>query len=143
MKNLILTILIAVAFNSKAKTDTITNWQVEYNKIEFAKFNEFSKDKILRINLGKIKPQDSLTIKYFRDTPCPVCNTEIYLVDEKGNHIVKGTGKNTFEPVTISLLEIKQFIIDNKGLKPQVFFLEIDTEGKETDRQMLFEIETS
>lgn len=88
------------------KADTIDYWHVYYNKTKIKEFNQFNGSALLVLKKAAIKKGDSLTIRYFRDTPCFDCMTSLAAEDAKHHIIVNGHGKGTGNPVSFSLADL-------------------------------------
>ena len=82
MKTIYFLILILLVSNI-CKADTIDYWHVYYNKTKIKEFNQISRGKTLVFKIANIKKKDSITVKYFRDTPCFDCVTSLTAEDEK------------------------------------------------------------
>ncbi len=96
---LILTFFAFTAICFMAKADTIDFWHVYYNNAKILSYNILLKT----INIHKT---DSITVKYFRDTPCEDCKTSIFVEDKNHNIVVQRCGKGTSNPITIYIYDI-------------------------------------
>lgn len=105
MKTLFILLVLNLGFGQLVKADTISYWHVYCNDIKIKEFNQYSKGSIV-LKKSEIKPTDSLTIKYFRDTPSFDCQTILAITNQKEIVIVADFGKGTFCPLTISLSKI-------------------------------------
>lgn len=106
---IILTILFSIfVFFSTVKADTIDYWHVFYNETKIKEYIQYSKGEIV-FNIKDIKKTDTLTVKYFCDTPCHECETQVTI--ESGSHfeITKGIGSGAFNPIKISAYELLQY----------------------------------
>ena len=74
MTRILVILITTIGLFNSAKADTIDYWHVYYNKIKIKEYNQYSKGEIV-LKIKDIKKSDSLTIKYFRDTPCDDCLT--------------------------------------------------------------------
>ena len=122
MKRILIILITTIGLFNVANADTISYWHVYYNDIRIKEFNDFSKAEIV-LNVRDIKPNDSLTIMYFRDTPCQDCATEILI---KNGHIIitKGKGEGTFHPIKISVFDLLQYHLKVKKGIYDVFYCE-------------------
>lgn len=78
MKQL-LTLLFALS-TSLAWSDTIDYWHVSYNDSVIARYNEFSKDLVLRLSVDQIRETDSLRIHMGSCVDCPMCTYDLHVV---------------------------------------------------------------
>ena len=141
MKNALLIFLTVLGLSQMTKADTIDFWHVYYNKAKIREFNQYSTREII-LKLNKIKSGDSITVRYFRDTPCSYCST--YLTVESGKHhvILTSKGKGTYNPISFSLkdliayrmssgknyFDIFYFERENKSLSNKIFIFRIKLE---------------
>ena len=124
-----------IAFLNTARADTIDFWHVYYNKIKLGEYGQNTKGAIA-LKIKNIKKSDSLTIKYFRDTPCIDCETIIAVEDKKRTLITKGKGRGTLNPLKISVYKLlKYYLQGNKGVY-DVYYQE-----EQSKRLLLFTIE--
>lgn len=102
-KYLLLLVLLTCCITSKA--DTISYWHMDYNRLPLATYNETQPvaQRLVTLQYAQIKPNDFLTIHYFRDTPCSDC-LETYTIK---NADAKTLGtihtKNTFDPMLLPM----------------------------------------
>lgn len=89
----------------EAKADTIDFWHVYYHDIKINEYNQYSKGEITII-AKDIKKTDSITIIYFRDTPCSDCKTNVTVENKSHFIITKGIGFGTANPIKISVFEL-------------------------------------
>jgi hypothetical protein len=80
MKALFLTLFLFLNMAVQAKhshisADTIDVWHVFYNKIKVKEYNGHNMHEILVFKTINIR--DSITVAYFRDTPCYFCKDSI------------------------------------------------------------------
>ena len=115
-------------FNA-VKADTIDYWHVYYNKVKLKEFNQFNSKEPILLNVRDIK-SDTLTVKYFRDTPCFDCTTFLSVEDTKHQNILTSEGKGTFNPVSFSVKVLIQFK-ENSGQELfEVYYFEDDRTSK-------------
>lgn len=79
---------------------------------------------------------DSLTIRYFRDTPCWDCATTVTIENDKHSVGVRDQGKGTLDPVKISVYDLLQYHLKAQKDMYVVFYYEGIPRSK-TDRQLL------
>ena len=123
---------------SSAKADTINYWHVYYNKIKIKEYNQYSKGEIV-LKIKDIKKTDSLTIKYFRDTPCENCETQVAIENRKHFVITKGKGLGTFNPIKISVDDLLQYHLKADKEVYEVFYHDGQIKGR-TPRVLIFRI---
>lgn len=137
MKTLLITSSFFLWFCPKICADTIDYWHVYYNDVKIHEFNVLSKGKVV-LKSSKIKSSDSLTIKYFNDTPCRSCETYLSFENTNTKALVSTKGIGTFNPVKISLIELQQHF-KTEGLKTcNVYYVE-KREGKK-NRRFIFQL---
>ncbi len=138
MERIFIIIITTIGLISSAKADTIDFWHVYYNKTKIKEFNQYSKEEIV-LKIKDIQRTDSLTVKYFRDTPCDKCETKVTI--ENGKHFVvtEGKDKGTFNPVTISLYDLLQYHLKAAKEVYEVFYQEEEIINR-TQRQLIFRI---
>ena len=105
MAKLLLLLISTIGFFYIAKADTIDYWHVYYNNTKIKEYNQYSKGEIV-LKVKNIKKTDSLTILFFRDTPCSDCKTEVNVENESHFVITKGKGYGTFNPIKISVFDL-------------------------------------
>lgn len=120
------------------KADTIDVWNVSYNHRVPVHFNGYSNGEIV-VNIDSIKPGDSITVRYYRDTPCHDCATFLYVENEKHFVFFSSSQRGTGTPISFSVEQL--LAIRNEGyLRP---FLVFYSEGKlerRSDKSLLFRI---
>ena len=82
MKNIFFILLTIFGIAQIAKADTIDFWHVYYNQTKIREFNQYGTHEII-LKLDSLKSGDSITVKYFRDTPCFDCATYLTVENEK------------------------------------------------------------
>ena len=102
MKNILFILLAAFGIAQTAKGDTTDFWHVYYNQ---TKIQEFGQGGYYEITLKRdsIKNGDTITVKYFRDTPCSICPTFLTVENDKHEIFVVSSGKGTLNPVSFSV----------------------------------------
>ena len=128
--------LLFSIFTSKA--DTIDVWNVSYNQSVPLHFNGYSNGEIV-VKIDSIKPGDSITVRYYRDTPCHDCATFLHVENEKHFVFFSSSQRGTGTPISFSVEQI--LAIRNEGyIRP---FLVFYSEGKlerRSDKIRLFRI---
>ena len=102
MKKLLFLLIIMYAFANVSKADTIDFWHIYYNNVEIKEGNEYSKF-VLKLNIDKIKNTDSLSFRYYHDSPCFDCATNLIVEDKHQQLIIKARGEGNFNPITFKL----------------------------------------
>lgn len=105
MTRILIILISTIGLISSAKSDTIDYWLVYYNKVKIKEYNQYSKGEII-LKIKDIKKTDSLTIKYFRDTPCDDCLTNLTIESDDNFVITKGQGTGTFNPINVSVFDL-------------------------------------
>jgi len=124
-----------IGFFGNVKADTVDYWHIYYNKTKIKEFNLYSKGEIT-LRSKDIKRTDSLTIIYFRDTPCSDCATEVIIETGSNFVITKGEGIGTFNPIKISVFDL---LLKAERELNFAFFQEKQGASK-TQRVLLFKI---
>jgi hypothetical protein len=95
--NKLLAIFLLFSGASVAKADTIDYWHIHYNGLEAAVFHQY---KHPELNLARmdVSANDSISLRYFRDTPCEDCETRLVLQTGDSTMIL-GRGRGTYQPV--------------------------------------------
>ncbi len=116
MKALFLIAISILYFSLSAKSDTIDYWHIYYNGVKIGEWNR-SKIHQIDLKLRKIQKKDSITVKYFRDTPCFNCETILDIEDDEGIQVLKATGKGTLDPIKFAIKDISRNTKRRKYLK--------------------------
>jgi hypothetical protein len=138
MTRIPITFISIFSFFSTAKADTIDFWHIYYNNIKIQAYNQFSKG-VINIKIKDIKETDTLTIKYFNDTPCSVCEAQITIENEGHSEITKGNGLGGFNPIKISVYELLQYHLKHENEHYEVFYQERQSKNP-TQRVLIFSI---
>ena len=121
MKTLSLITVFIMSFSLSAKSDTIDFWHIYYNGVKIKECNQLAINEIA-LKLKKIKREDSIIVKYFRDTPCFNCKSILDIEDDKGILILKATGNGTLSPIKFAIKDILRNSKRRKRIK--VFYRE-------------------
>jgi hypothetical protein len=138
MKKLFFLLLLFSGMSQSAKADTIDFWHVYKNGIKVKEFNSFGKNELV-ISQQLIQKGDTLTVRYFRDTPCSDCPTTLTVEDEKHRIITSASGKGTFNPVSFPLRDVLAFSTATGKKTFEVFYKEGDANSR-WDKTLLFAI---
>ena len=105
MKKLLFLSLL-FSFSLSAKADTIDYWHIHYNGHEAAVFHQY---KHPELNLARmdVAANDSISLRYFRDTPCEDCETRLVL-QVGDSSVILGRGRGTFQPVHFKVNQLLQ-----------------------------------
>ncbi|MCU0390451.1 MAG: hypothetical protein MUE81_05000 [Thermoflexibacter sp.] len=122
--NLYQKIPVSAKFLNTTQIDTIDFWHVYYNKIKIEAYNLNSEKSAITLKIKDIKKTDSLIVKYFKDTPCSKCKTQVTVQDKKHSLIAKGSNKGTFSPLKISVYDLLQYHLKAKEDIYEVFYVE-------------------
>lgn len=124
---ILLVALIILGFTCTLRADTISFWHVYYNKTKIRDYNMFSESPVIHFRMDSIRANDSLTVRYFDDTPCR-CMVTLMIQDDNGKNVVLKNVKGTGTPITFSLYNL----IGDGRLNDQyytVYFIEGDLTG--------------
>lgn len=138
MKKLFFLLLLFAGMSQSAKADTIDFWHVYKNGIKVKEFNGFGKNELV-IDLRLVQNNDSVTVRYFRDTPCSDCPSTVTVEDEKHRIITSGSGKGTFKPVSFPLRDVLAFSKATGKKTFEVYYKEGDANSR-WDKTLLFTI---
>lgn len=108
MKIFVIFFLAIVALFESARSDTIDYWHVFYNKKVIKEYNEYNLKEI-SIKIDSIKITDTITIRYYRDTPCPDCKAYISIENESGAKIRTKESIGISNPLSFNVFELLQF----------------------------------
>jgi len=119
MKKNLLIFVITLIFTQTGKCDTIDFWHVFYNKKMIGDFDQYPERRMegkhigneIVINTKIVKNNDSIKVKYFRDTPCDECSTSLMIENENHDRVLVSKGRGTFNPVSFS---VKDLIVEKK-----------------------------
>lgn len=113
MKTIFLVGFILLNTHSKAGllyalADTIDFWHVFYNGKLIKQYIGYNAGDTLKIKSDHINTADSITVKYFRDTPCDECKAYLLIENSVGTKAYVAQGSQTFVPLTLSLKDIRE-----------------------------------
>ncbi len=121
-----------------SKADTIDVWHVYYNQRLIQDFNAYSANEIV-LKMDSIQPGDSITVRYFRDTPCHDCTTFLAIENEKHLVFFGNSNRGTGKPISISVDQL--IAIRNKGyIRPFLVFYHEGKLERRSDKILLFRI---
>jgi hypothetical protein len=137
MFKIITFLFLSSIYSVISKADTISFWHVYYNQTKI-EMNQFSSD-LVTIKINEIKKTDTITVKYFRDTPDMDCVARV--VVESQNHLIVSGGKNfgTSSPINFSVFDILKYYQISKDQNYLVYYYE-GIISKPSDRTLLFKI---
>jgi hypothetical protein len=124
MKYTFLVFLTVLGLSQMTKADTIAYWHVYYNKTKIREFNIYCTHEII-LKLDRIKSGDSITVKYFRDTPCSECSTFLAVDYENHYKILTRRGKGTFNPISFSLKDLIKYKKSSNKKYFDIFYFEV------------------
>ena len=134
----ILVITALIYLPSLSKADTIDVWHVFYNQRLIQDFNAYSANEIV-LKMDSIQPGDSITVRYFRDTPCYDCATFLAIENEKHYVFFEHSSRGTGTPISISVDQL--LAIRNKGyIRPFLVFYHEGKLERRSDKILLFRI---
>jgi len=138
MTKILIILISTFGLFSSTKADTIDYWHVYYNKIKIKEFNQNSKGEIV-LKIKDIKKTDTLTVRYFRDTPCSDCETQVSIENVRNFVITKGKGLGTFNPIKISIYDLLKYHLKADKEVYKVFYHEGQITSR-THRVLIFKI---
>lgn len=132
---LIFVILIYIPFS---KADTVDVWNVYYNQHLIQNFNGFTANEIV-LKMDSIQPGDSITLRYYRDTPCHDCATFLVIENEKHYVFFERSNRGTGTPISFSVDQL--LAIRNNGyIRPFLVFYHEGKLERRSDKILLFRI---
>ena len=134
----LLLILFLIFFSFQAKADTIAFCHVYYNSIKILDINFFQPNELV-LKLDSIQSSDSITIRYFTDTPCFDCPTKLIIENEKHLPFFSSENVGTSSPLTFSVQQLVELREKGYEQRFELFY----TEGipvSRTDRQFILRI---
>ena len=117
-KSFWLLIVISFTFLFQAAADTTDFYHILYNK---DLLKAYPGDTVpISIIRTDIKDSDSLTIKYWSDTPCKSCKFYLVVIDQKKNYVKVVSAIGQSAPLSISVKDIFDWsaneLVDNFDL---------------------------
>jgi len=110
--------------------DTIDYWHVYYNGVMISDFSQLGTTRIIILKMDSIRTTDSITVKYFRDTPCFYYSTSLMAKDEKDLTVLTNTDKGTFTPISFYLKDLIEYKKKNQNDIFEIFYFEENRAGK-------------
>lgn len=135
MTRIITGLFFIICFHSIGYCDTITNWQVYHNNRLLANFNIMNVKNEIVFKKQNFKKGDSITVNYFRDTPCFDCLSFLTVEDGKHHIVTYWKGNGTFTPKTFSLDKLME---SGKGYF-EIYYHDGEIKSR-TQRQLLFRL---
>ena len=120
---ILIALICTLAMLSSVKADTIDFWHVYYNKVKIREYNQYSKG-VITLPIKDIKKTDTLTVRYFRDTPCSNCETRVAVENEAHVVIANVNGYGTFNPISVSVSDLLQHALKPGKAVYDVFYSE-------------------
>ena len=117
--------------------DTIANWQLYFKQLQLKAFNTNDKDLRVRFTQTQMKYIDTLTIRYWDDTPCFECNGILTLTTLKDETLQTIDRANSNFRYDLSMDELRALALKNKVAVIRFYFRE---QAKGTTL-LLFELE--
>ncbi len=134
MKKTIVLLYVFVGIVTQAKADTIDYWRAYYNGVEISDFQIVDGRRTLKFEYEKIRDLDSITLKYFTDTPNSAMNGVLTAHDEEHYSIFWthcSLDKNRY------LMRFK-YILLNRNLGKATFDVYFSTSGELYDPKRIF-----
>ena len=136
MKHLL--ILSILFFSFQVKADTIDYCHVYYNSIKILDINFFQSNELV-LKLDSIKSSDSITIRYFRDTPCFDCPTKLIIENEKHHSFFSSENVGTSSPLTFSVQQLVELHKQGYEQRFELYYTEGIPESR-TGRQFVLRL---
>ena len=105
-------------------TDTIDYWHVYYNGVKIGDFNHLSSVRTITFEIDSINTADSITVRYYRDTPCFYCSTTLVAENQENLKVSTSVGKGTFAPISFYLKSFVEYRRNNKNSLFEIFYIE-------------------
>lgn len=121
--------MLVCGLSCSAGADTIDFWHVYHNHIKIKEYNQHSTGEIV-LNTKHIKQTDTLSIAYFRDTPCHNCSTAVSIENENNVVVTTGKGLGTFHPLNIAVYDLLQHHLKEGNGVYQVYYQEEQPTGR-------------
>ncbi len=99
-------------------SDTICFWHVSLNNKIVNQFNELTKYPSITIKRSDVNQSDSITIRFYKDTPCYDCKINLSINNDHKMIIEQTSNIGTFSPLTINLFEL----INSKENQTSTYF---------------------
>jgi hypothetical protein len=111
LKSFSLLLLILFAMLFQANADTIDYYHVYYNNIII---KENPRDTTpISFKKTEIKETDSLSVRYWTDTPCASCKFYLVVIDEKNIYVKVTSALGQGTPLSISMQDILDWSVEN------------------------------
>lgn len=136
MKTILLAIFVFLNSTSEANplimpSDTIDFWHVFYNNKLIKEYSGYNFGQPLIIKIDSIKAEDSITVKFFRDTPCNDCDSYLIIEYPFLNKAFIAHGNYTICPLKLSLSDLKKILIKSSVKRLfEVFYLDVTNNYK-------------
>jgi hypothetical protein len=106
-----LVILLLFSLEIKVNADTIDYYHIYYNNILIN--NNSSDSGAISFKKVEIKESDSLSVKYWTDTPCASCRFYLVAIDENNIYVKVTSNIGQGSPLTISMKDILDWSAQN------------------------------
>ena len=125
MKKSFLILVFILTILQISKADTICYWHVYHNDELLKQFSEVYIYPEITILLD-IENPDSLTTRFYKDTPCRDCPVTLLVKDDKGRIVqqIKKTG--TTAPLTVDLLTLSRYNVKKNNNYLHFYYFEKD-----------------
>ena len=131
-------LLVFLFMSTFSKADTIDVWNIYYNQRLIQNFNDFTANEIV-LKMDSIQPGDSITLRYYRDTPCHDCATFLVIENEKHYVFFERSNRGTGTPISFSVDQL--LAIRNNGyIRPFLVFYHEGKLERRSDKILLFRI---
>jgi hypothetical protein len=121
--------------------DTLNYWHIYYNDSVIAKFNAASQDLKIEIDRSKIREGDSLTIRYFDDTPCNNCKSVLFVRDEKKRKMRVTETNELLGKLSLELKDLIEFGDKQESKRYDFYYWEEDKQSLEYPMKLVLQVE--
>ncbi len=111
-------------------SDTLDYWQVYYNDSLILNFNSISQNLSLQLIETKIEENDTISIRYGKDTHCSNCTFILFVRDEKKRKLRLKETKEFYGKLSISLNRLITFGQKNKNKRYDFYYYERNINGR-------------
>jgi len=141
MKRLLLVLIILVSIKSYGtKLDTLDYWHVYLNEKVIAKYNSVSKDLTIKLDKTIITKNDTISIRYGKDTRCVNCEYVLFVSDEKKRKLRITQSKIFWDKLSFNLKDLVDFGDKNGSKIYNFYYWEKDEKGKATSMKLVLKM---
>ena len=120
-------LLLLCTFAQYATADTIDFWHVYCGGRNIGRFNDYATNDTIILKFDNVKSTDSITVRFFRDTPCFECRTFLLADDAHQKRVATGSGRGTFSQLSIAVKDLVADKSDGRNTTYIFYFHEEST----------------